>query len=658
MSRLPLYLITYLAYVSLTIARQSLAISKSSLLKVTPFDTEQGSIWLGMLDTLFLSTYTIGSFSSGWLGDRISPVILLSGSMLASAILCMSVAVGNPAIPAFAILFLLAGLVQSAGWTACLSLIGSRPSGLALGVWTTHGSVGGIIAKGIGAMFLAYGTWKSVFTGLGTVCLVGGIIVTLLLQQWYPNISERSVSIVSPPPSNIWTVLWQTPTVLAFSTSFFFVKLTVYCLLGWLPTYLTSIGYTPTDASLLAIIYDIGSVVGGIGAGYWMDRTGKGATICVQALLASAIVLGTYILYGTIHVAVQIILLLLIGCTLSVPYILISGKITTEIGDRYPASRSTISGIINGCGSLGAVVQGIGVGALGTAVDWSYIIGCISLCTLLSAILLLQLAWNERGDNTTFIITTPCTDLTSVSIPTGTRTLIASGIGLLSLKGCPSSVTTANFSRNNLVSLEGISANSALLSLDVSYNRLTSLAYVPSQIQRLRASHNRISSLVELSSCINLRSLGISGNHLINLEGCPLSVRSIVCSHNFINSWNGFPAVLDRLYITSNHLHSLEGMPVVRSFDCSGNVLMSLHGVVEGIEELVCCDNRLTTLEYCPSTVVRIRCSGNAITTLEREWSATIRLLDATKNPLVHGTLLCTSHILEVCTDNETTVHP
>src|SRR2546423_204604 len=68
----------------------------------------------------------------------------------------------------------------------------------------------------------------------------------------------------------------------------------------------------------------------------------------------------------------------------------------------------------------------------------------------------------------TFTVKHSCSSLNDIDLPADTLILNCSGVQLESLEGCPSSVVQANFSRNQLQSLNGISKSIKIL--DVSYN--------------------------------------------------------------------------------------------------------------------------------------------------------------------------------------------
>jgi len=245
----------------------------------------------------------------------------------------------------------------------------------------------------------------------------------------------------------------------------------------------------------------------------------------------------------------------------------------------------------------------------------------------------------------TFVLDGPIEDMMAdvvATIPLTARRLVARGIGLQRVSAFPQWIVEADLSGNALVTLHGLASSpsgeeSQLESLDVSYNALTNLAGLPLRVRNLRASRNKISTLADLAGHTSLVNLGISCNHLSNMIGCPPQVRSMVCTNNFLVSWQGFPAApMDKLYASYNSIRDMQGAPNVLNFDCSANLITSLVGCPEGVIEFNASNNALTSPDGCPASAQIVRLSGNRISSIDRAWSNQVRLIEATKNPIIN----------------------
>lgn len=98
-----------------------------------PFNTDDGAIYLGLLDSTFLGAYTVGLFISGILGDILDLRLFLTMGMLStSGFLALFGVAGVLQIHVIYWFFacnVLAGLCQSSGWPACVTAMSRYSSG-------------------------------------------------------------------------------------------------------------------------------------------------------------------------------------------------------------------------------------------------------------------------------------------------------------------------------------------------------------------------------------------------------------------------------------------------------------------------------------------------------------------------------------------------
>lgn len=76
--------------------------------------------------------------------------------------------------------------------------------------------------------------------------------------------------------------------VIEFSVCLFFAKLVSYTFLYWLPRYINdSTHASSSNSAYLSVPFDLGGIIGGVLAGYVVDRTGASAITCVVMLLCA-----------------------------------------------------------------------------------------------------------------------------------------------------------------------------------------------------------------------------------------------------------------------------------------------------------------------------------------------------------------------------------
>lgn len=93
-------------------------------------------------------------------------------------------------------------------------------------------------------------------------------------------------------------------------------------------------------------------------------------------------------------------LLVLIGVTISAPYTLITSTISADLGEHESLrgnqkAVATISGLVDGAGSCGAVVQGLLVPAFGRWFGWVSVCWLLTGCTAISALCITTLGLRE-----------------------------------------------------------------------------------------------------------------------------------------------------------------------------------------------------------------------------------------------------------------------
>lgn len=154
------------------------------------------------------------------------------------------------------------------------------------------------------------------------------------------------------------------PGVLPYAICYLGLKLANYAMFFWLPFYLShSIFIGKSGASeksnSLSELYDVGQIIGGAVGGYVSDRVGMRSPVVVFMLLPATITFFFFI--GGPDLAMLTFLIPVSGFLLGGPANLLSGAISADLG-THPSlegnSRAlgTVSGIIDGTGSVGAAI--------------------------------------------------------------------------------------------------------------------------------------------------------------------------------------------------------------------------------------------------------------------------------------------------------------
>lgn len=357
------WIVTWISYATYYLGRKGISVAKAPIAESLGKDTLVG------VDTVYLAAYAIGQTINGSLGDRFGARKLVGVGMLVSAAACLAFGASSVGI-AFLLAFAVNGFAQSTGWPGNIKAMAewttAENRGRVMGVWATCYQVGGIIATWFATLMLGFWGWRASFWGPAVVVALVGILVLLLLKpgpganpgntaegQAGPNLIELEATRKSERAR-----VFKSPTVWCYGASYFGMKLIRYSILFWLPFYLTTaLSYSKTTAGYMSISFEVGGVLGTIAMGALSDRNRRVPRSIFASiwlvLLAGAIFL--YARIGATDMTTNFIVMAFVGALLFGPDSLISGAAAQDAGGPYAAA--TAAGLVNGIGSIGAILQ-------------------------------------------------------------------------------------------------------------------------------------------------------------------------------------------------------------------------------------------------------------------------------------------------------------
>jgi len=173
-----------------------------------------------------------------------------------------------------------------------------------------------------------------------------------------------------------------------------------YALIFWLPYYLATLHYSDNEASNMSTAFDFGGIVGGIVAGWWSDWNGKRGWVSFLMSLACIPALWIYIWLGQYSWFVNVLLLFVVGIVVNGPYTLISSAVCSDLGSHpslkgNPLAMSTVTGIIDGFGSVGAALEGVLVGGISGWLGWNSVFYALMLFSLLCCVTIVRVVKHE-----------------------------------------------------------------------------------------------------------------------------------------------------------------------------------------------------------------------------------------------------------------------
>ncbi|KAL7982302.1 hypothetical protein Chor_009900 [Crotalus horridus] len=371
-------------------------------------NTEEATLFLGTLDTIFLFSYAVGLFVSGIIGDRLNMRWVLAFGMCSSALVVFVFGTVTEWLHFYnkwfyCCLWIVNGLLQSTGWPCVVAVMGNwfgkAGRGFVFGLWSACASVGNILGAFLASSVLQYG-YEYAFLVTASVQFAGGVIVFFGLvispkevglpeigkegdadaaeedateplisshenegfdEQNY-TIQASSSSTNTPSQAIGFFQACCLPGVLLYSLAYACLKLVNYSFFFWLPFYLSNnFGWKEAEADQLSIWYDVGGIIGGTIQGFISDMLQKRAPV-----LAISLILAIGSLFGYSrspnNKPINAVIMAITGFFIGGPSNMISSAISADLGHQEAIKGSsealaTVTGIVDGTGSIGAATS-------------------------------------------------------------------------------------------------------------------------------------------------------------------------------------------------------------------------------------------------------------------------------------------------------------
>lgn len=351
----------------------------------------------GLIATGFFTTYGLGQLVNGYIGDRLSPKIMVAcGLSMSGLVNLLFPFMHAPA--AATVLWCVNGFVQSMIWSPLVRQLSEwLPAEKRLQACVNMNStvpVGTLAVYGLSAGLVFLGNWKVVFFTSGTL-LIGMAIFWLVTiskieTQLEPAVeSSQPLSKDAPGVPDRKTSLWK--LVLLSAMPLCFVGLFMQGMLKdgvttWIPTFLEeNFGFTAAASILCTTIVPIINL-GGVYLASWLNRrVFKNEVLGAMTFFLVALGALVLLVFCPIHSAVFSLLLLAVTTTFMM-------GINTLLASMMPSYYvpygvcSTATGLLNAAAYLGCAVSSYGNGAIVEHFGWNSIMYCWCIAALLGAI--------------------------------------------------------------------------------------------------------------------------------------------------------------------------------------------------------------------------------------------------------------------------------
>lgn len=384
---------------------------------------------LSEMDTVFMGTYAAGNIISGKLGDTFNPTTVLAIGLFGSGFCLLlinislwfdfvgfSMTLGNFFIIAVYFLF---GFFQSTGGPVGTAVMGNwfcdkksiENRGLIFGLWTCHQYCGDVTAALCTAWVLGagYTYWWALLIpaatnfgwGFLTLQLVAdpvdmGIITPEVRIRMEKNAAKKAdgETVQDKIAPITYANALRIPMVAQYAFAFGFFKLTNYVLFFWLPYFLGK-HFDPVTANLIASLYSVGMMPGGIIVGVVSDLFGGRRASVIGTFMAMLFVF-LYIFSKKsedLGATALLIMLGIMGILVGGPNNIITSAVAADLASHPSVkgnnkSLGTVTGLINGCGAITASIGLLAVGPLQATFGWSSVWLFLMACTFVGTALM------------------------------------------------------------------------------------------------------------------------------------------------------------------------------------------------------------------------------------------------------------------------------
>jgi sugar phosphate permease len=262
---------------------------------------------------------------------------------------------------------------------------------------------GSIIASGLaGYLYSEYG-WRFVYCPLSVVVVMLAVVAWLVLKMpkeykiIIPGKEPVQEKTASYNKVNSFLALWRLPMVLELAVAMLCNKVVRYFIYLWFPVYLMKdLSYSAANTGLLVSIFDVGGILGSVFLGIAADRYNS----LVLTLLATVAGTAGFLFFkftaswGMIYNSVMLSIGGTCVCGLDA---LLGGSVAVKIGEKDGGNvGAAVAGLINGFGSMGAVIQGPLIGLMSDMYGWNSVFLLVVSLLSLSSFLILKAIYMER----------------------------------------------------------------------------------------------------------------------------------------------------------------------------------------------------------------------------------------------------------------------
>jgi sugar phosphate permease len=195
------------------------------------------------------------------------------------------------------------------------------------------------------------------------------------------------------------------PNVMGYALAFGFFKFINYAMFFWLPFFL-SLHFDSESANVVSSLYSVGMMPGGVIVGVVSDLyDGRRACVIATFMCILAPLLWMFAMYSDVMNPILLLFMLgVMGILVGGPNNIITSAVAADLAE-HPSiggntrSLGTVTGIINGSGSITAAFGLMVIGPLQSLGGWTAVWYFLIACTIMGTGLMSPKIWKELTDH-------------------------------------------------------------------------------------------------------------------------------------------------------------------------------------------------------------------------------------------------------------------
>jgi sugar phosphate permease len=349
--------------------------------------------------------YTVGHMIAGTLADKKGARItaLIGGLLSAASTAAMILAHSHGSLLA---LQMLNGLGQGCGFPSLARLLSSwfarRERSTVLAWWSASYSLGGVIATGLTAwcattpLLLPSLGWKRSY-------LLPSLLLTAITLYFYKTTRDEPEDVGLLPLSKDgdsttktgWRSILRNRDIRTIAAMYFFLKMTRYALLFWLPLYLVqTVHYSDSLAGSTSSLFVLFGFVGAVMATYVSNRYFQARRYPIAAVMLFALGFMSLMepLFSSMGWWASAISISLMGILVYGPDALMVSTAVLESVSHREAGRAIA--FVNGVGSIGQMFSPYLVTRFAHHYGWDNLFNLLLITSLIPAVVMAR-KWNQ-----------------------------------------------------------------------------------------------------------------------------------------------------------------------------------------------------------------------------------------------------------------------